>query len=708
MSIVRSGRGGLEDKQMMVNCAVKENKAGILNFVLIWFFFYIELLQGGIATHDELLSIATTVAGSNKLDLSARWGFNLFHYPITLLQSSMPNYTLYRLWTIVGLMIACFFAMMLIYHHIDKKLCWVFPNVFVLLAQIVFEHDGLLAFGWGYQFDIALVFVSVDFFILYKKTQRKKYKLLSVMAYFVATMAYEAFAAFGIFLLIIDVIYMYSKNSLKLRDLINDLVLHFLLVLSYTVSFMVLSFFYESGDATIGNETSLMGYFQTLISYSIGLFPLRFKVYSFKQLLSLAFEISWRNTILWIVIIFFAKEIIIFLQKSELISLKKYLIYSVMSLIGMILPNIVVSMTSKFQQWIKMGVRTFGTSYYSYFFLIFWMVVTVAFLYHRIRFKKFFTGIIFLVFIFVARFTLYSNDYYLDELNKNQNRYEAFLSIIKSEKFCELPEDVQIYTDDYVGIHYNIDSLSMLATSVRGNSTKVLNDKTQLDWSMPVYYLNYDQEIEGVYLFEMLADNVANEVFIQSKDKLDHYYCLFHSFEHDALPTYVDGKLVGAYSLDVILSTLYTESNNVLIQHEGIDTESFKIQLGYNSVDSSIISLDGIYGIEEWGRWGKKNFVVNIDNVNNRESCRLDLVLSPGVQEDTKLNIEYSGKSEQYDIQLEGTEVQLIVPLAAGINKIQFSSEAEDIDVPADPRDMNMQISKLDIDYDGNIYQYSQ
>lgn len=124
---------------MMVKRIIDENKVAFLNFLFVFIFFYVELLQGGIATHDELKSIAITIEGSNKLALSARWGMDLFHYPVTLLQTSMPSYMLYRLWTIIGLMLACASAMIVIFHHIDKKICWIFPSIFVLLAQIELE-----------------------------------------------------------------------------------------------------------------------------------------------------------------------------------------------------------------------------------------------------------------------------------------------------------------------------------------------------------------------------------------------------------------------------------------------------------------------------------------------------------------------------------------------------------------------------------------
>lgn len=491
---------------MTGNHIIKENKIGVLNFILIWLFFYIELLQGGIATHDELGTIGAVIEGNYKFILSARWGMSLFHYPITLLQSSMPNYALYRMWTIVGLMIACLSAMSVIYHHIDKNLCWIYPNVFILLAQTTLDHNGLFAFNWGYQLDIALVFIAIDCFILYKKTHKKKYKMLSIASYFVATMAYEAFAAFGVFFLIIDILYMYTKRNLKLRVIINDLVWHFLAVFSYTVSFIVLSFFYETGDATIGNEVSIVGYLRTLTSYSIGLFPLRFNMWTFKQLMSYAFVFSWKNIVLWLAIIFFVKTIVDYIQKSQPVSLKKYMVYSGLSLVGIILPNVVISMTSKFQQWTLEGVKIFGTSYYSYFFLVFWIVVTVTFIYGRIKSKKNFYCAIFIVFGLMARFTISCNNYYLGLLSENQNRYEAFMDIIKTEDFSKLPKNAQIYTADYIGIHYYIDTLSSLATSVSGNQVRVVNDKVQLDWNMPVYYLEYDRQMECLYLYEMTLD----------------------------------------------------------------------------------------------------------------------------------------------------------------------------------------------------------
>lgn len=687
----------------------RENRIGFLSFLLIWIIFYIELLQGGIATHDELQVIAQYIEGTTHLSLGARWGMGLFHFPITLLQSSMPNYTLYRLWTIIGLMVACFSAMIIIYRHVDRKLCWVFPIVFVLLAQVEFEHDGLLAFGWGYQFDITFVFISMELFITYKETGKKKYNVLSAVSYLIAVMAYEAFAAFGIMFFLLDLIYMNSQKKITVRELVKDLWLHFLFVLLYTSSFVVLSKFCETGDATIGSETSLTGFLKTLCSYSIGLFPLRFRVYKFKQLFLDSLEISWKNIAIWIIIVYFTKIIVGYLKNSSKeITLKKYIVYSVICLTGIILPNVVISMTSKFQLWTLSGTKTFGTSYYSYFFLIFWFIATMWYAYQKIKFKKTYVAVMFCGIVFTTRFTLISNDYYLEELNKNQHRYEAFVELINSDYLMGLPENAQIYTRDYAGIHLNINSLSSLAASVSGRQISVLNDMTQIDWNMPVYCLKYDSTINGTYLFRAVDEATADEVYVQAKDNLENYYITLHTHSDGALPVYVDEDLIGAYGINVITPNLFTESNHVIIQNGQMDIESFAVNLGLGKLNTSIFSFEGIYGLEDWGRWSQREFSVVIDNINNENYCELAIVLGPGVGESTIYNMSCNDMREQYVVPSDGVELQLSVPLTTGINRISFKSESEDLDVPTDTRNLNTRIHKLDISYGGNIYECSQ
>lgn len=693
---------------MLKEFNTKENRMGFFAFGLIWIFFYIELLQGGIATHDELQSIEQYIEGTAHLSLGARWGMGLFHFPLTLLQCSMPNYALYRLWTIVGLMVACFSVMVIIYRHVDQSLCWVFSVVFVLLAQVQFEHDGLLAFGWGYQFDITFVFISMECFITYKETGKKKYNVLSAVSYLIAVMAYEAFAAFGIIVFLLDIIYMNSKKRINVRELICDLWLHFLFVLLYTSSFVVLSQFCETGDATIGSGTSINGFFKTLSSYSIGLFPLRFRVYEFDKLFSNSLEISWKNIAIWIIIIFFVKRIIDYLKNSKEITLKKYIVYSVTSLIGVILPNVVIAITSKFQQWTLSGTKTFGTSYYSYFFLIFWFIVTFGYIYHKIKFKKVYVMLVFWGLAFVARFTLINNDFYLEVLNKNQNRYEAFMDLVNSDYLKKLPENTQIYTKDYVGIHLNIDSLSRLATSVSRRQIKVFNDMDQIDSNMPVYCLEYDSVINGTYLFRVVDEGVADEVYIQAENNLENYFVSFHAQSDGALPVYVGEELIGAYGVNVMTPNLFTGSNHVIIQNERIDIESFTINLGLNKLNTSIFSLEGIYGLEDWGRWSQGEFCMVIDNINSEEYCDFMILLAPGVNESANFKVECNGMYEEYIVPPEGIELQLSFPLINGINRIKFTSEAKDLDVPADSRNLNTRIYKLDVNYGGNVYKCSR
>lgn len=671
---------------------IEENKAGIfVTFMMIGAVYYV-LMQIGIATHDELTAIAKAQTEGLELKLESRWGWSIYIIPLYL-QSSAGCYFIYRLYTLAGLMIACGGMSAILFHHFDKKLAWSFPILFFLLATMNMEHDGLYAFGWSYQFSIGFIFLSLDLYLFYLKKEKKIYKIFSSFFYFLGMAAYEAFVPFGVVFFCVACYCRYNQKCLSLKKLIQDLALHAMLAIFYTISFFAVAkifFAGDAGDAQISTGASIAERIRTCWDFSWSLFPLKlyYQQGELAELVDRVTELTSANMLRWGAIFFFAVFFTWFLAGvKKRLEARLYIFITITCLTGMILPNAVLVLNSKFVDWHSEGTRSFGTAYYSYFFITLWIGVTLLLLYQRIPWKTFNSCIICMLLTITAGLVMAGNQDTIRALHTLENRYETFAEFIQTEEYANTEKGAVIYTENLQGIHNDIKRNEDYADDIAGTSTAWTKDKDAIDFSRPVYMLRYDANASAIYYGKIDAMWNTDRIYIYQHEPDSYGIKVRRTGGGDIGKAAVNGKCYGHYAANVITGTINEASAETSVECKDMDMRTFSILHGTSGIDTDIIHLCGFYELESWGRWVQKESRIEIDNIWHADHCTLKFNL---LAHDTgSIHIRNGTYQTDIEVSTEYREFVVKVPLTQGLNTIEFHSDTADLDIDTDLRDIN-------------------
>lgn len=512
---------------------INANYRELLAVLVVFGYFYYLLVNSGIATHDDLASIAMYKCISlSELYGQAnysRWGGTVMGLlPVWLQINLSDNLYIWQLFSIIGLIIACFTGFHIIHRHIDKKMAWSALMLFIVWAQFSDQQSGLYAFGWVHRYQIAWMFVAIDLYLFYVKTHKKFYYVSSAVFYLLASMQYEAFIVFGILLFAIDIFYN-KDGRVSFRRLFNDLWLHAVLVGAYAMSWIIVkNVIYHSTntDATLGTSYSLRERIRCLFGYSFALFPLRHNTMQWKdfihQWLSMdiqGFFFSFFFIVMSIVIVNTITQI-----KVEM-SLKRYIGISVLCLLGCLLSNVLLCMTDRFIRWmLEEGTKEWGPSYFSYFFIILWITVTIRFFCQIRQLRHLTKIIIFIVITLISQMTYLNNVKYIENYAISEIKYELTYNLVMHTDFFKTVEgNAQIYMPEYFGIHGSMDVIANFANRMNHSSVVMTNKMGALDFARPVYEIKIDNDAEALYIGKINNEFTTDLVRVYSMDNNNHY-----------------------------------------------------------------------------------------------------------------------------------------------------------------------------------------
>ena len=461
-----------------------------------------------------------------------------------------------------------------------------------------------------------------------------------------------------------------------------------------------------NGDATVGTGISIKEFIVTTFKLAVGLFPLNYRQDSIKNLLFKSFDFSMLNCARWIIIFCMIFAISRLMISAKKISVRKYIRMSFFCFIGMILPGMLVAVTNKFVDMIyKIGIKSFGVSYYSYFFIIAWIAMSVVFVFQRIPIKKIFITIVMIVFAFITEFTFINNEYYIEVLSSQNDKYNLWCGVIETDYFKNLEEGAQIYLPEYIGIHYDINTLANYANNMCGTNITTTNDFDTLNFEKPVFYLNLDNNNKAVYLARIDKEFVSDEVFVYSNEKLDGFGIIADRLSGaNESELYLNGRFRNVYSSNIVTDSLNISSNEFLINCNDIKTNTFEIYKPSSNYDNGLISFRNIYEEESWGRWAESECSIIYENRNdNLESAKIYLSLSTPGKDASEIIVSCGNYKES--ITTSGmSSIVLEFPINVGKNELNISSSAPDIVVEGDLRKMNIQIYNIVLVVGNNEY----
>ena len=680
----------------------KERQFCFWTFILLAFVFYVQLIQAGIATHDELFNIYHVRLNEYFSQLTwERWGMVLMNALPSYLHALCTSQWTYRLFTMFGLLVACISFACVVKRMSGKDAKWIVLIVFFMMAPIQRDHDGLISFSFSYQLNTCYVFFSLALFYDYLQKREKSKLVVSALLYLMGGMAYETFIPYGFLFFLIDLFYWIDRKEVKVKNIFKDLILHATLVTVYFISYVIVSKLVAipNTDATVGTGITPVEVIVTTLKLSIGLFPLYYRNLPIPEYLAEATALNYTNLFRWGIVVIAVWAIVQCVRRAGEITGKRYRRISLFCAAGAILPCILPAMTEKFITWIyRNGVKSFGVSYYSYFFIIAWLTTTMIFLYQRIPIKKIFLTFCAVLIGVGGHFTLVSNQVCIDSMHEAQDVYDLFCDLADSDYIKSKEDNIQIYAPDYVGIHYYQFTLSTYASNRSGKNVSVTNKREELDFSRPTYYLKADSTGNMLYYARINEDMLTDECLIYSLDDLDGKGIIADraNGEPPAELT-IDGVVQNAYGTDIITGKTMMRGRQAVIRCDNMVASSIETYDTADRYQNGLLKGTGLYGVEDWGRWAERSFAIEVNNTGATGTQKLHLILRVPMDANAEVTMTYNGKNFPFTAVDYIIDEEVEIELGPGTNVFWFESSAPDLEVYGDPRHMNVGIVEMRI-----------
>lgn len=691
---------------------IKQNIVTAMAVCIAIFLFYFQLINGGIATHDSLLSFFKIQQGTFFSTLMwERFGMALLNAVPAYIHSLCTSLWTFRLFTMLGLLVSVVSFITLFRRVSDNWAAVLFVLLFFAFAQIEADHDGLFSFSFSYQLNTCYVLFGLTLYYEYLKTRKKNLLLWSAFLYLLSSMAYEAFILYGFLFFILDLYYWIDKKKLTILNLFNDLILHALLVTIYVLIYFMIrdKTGIINSDATVSATLTAGEFFKSLWKMTIGLFPLNYAGQNWQKSLVSCFQLDNEKVLWWLFVCIELIAIVNLVTKAANISGKKYLRISIYCVIGMILPNILPATVQRMIDWLcYVGVRSFATSYYSYFFIIAWLTTTVIFLYQVIPCKRIFLVLCCTAIAVTTMLTFVSNQWYVEYYRNLQDKYDLYLELVDSDYFLSIEDDSQLYAPDYIGINYDIDTLAQYANKATGKQLSSINQKDQIDYAKNVYNLRVDTEKDVLYFSKINVDGLTNEIYIHSLKDLDDYGIIADR-NNSSSPSmlYIDGKANNLYGTDIITGTFRDKGSDIILQCKDMVADSIDIYQPSDHYTNGIFKAYGLHEQESWGRWTQKEFGIAFECLENTETVTLTLNAATPTQADATLIISCGQfqKTIQADSGIVNATYQ--IPIEDFDGRISILSSAPEVEAPSDPRSMYTQILGLSITIGDEILEWN-
>jgi len=406
----------------------------------------------------------------------------------------------------------------------------------------------------------------LNLYLCYLKTKKKSYLIWSAITYLIVSMAYEAFILFGVVYFILDLYHYIKCKNVKIINLLKDLGLHAGLVILYVLSYYMIRTVTGAvnADSEVGAQLTLYGVCKTIWTFAIALFPLNLKAYDFNTLVNSMFSVDTLNIMRLFIIVLLSGVFVNMLKNIQYkISLKVYFLLSCLLLVCTLLPTVLTGITGKFVSWVESGVRSFGVSYYSYYFIVAWIVLSMVFIYQKCKYKKIISIIIFIFVVIITELTQISNMTYAEELNRFQTKVDLIDDVIKTDYFKDVEDDAVIFMDQYVGIHERIASIAEYINSETGKNITVANKVEQVDFSKPVYLFTINQDSKVGILAKVKGSTLeyVSEMIIYSENTVEDFRLIGDIDKEQNV--YLNGTFIGTYSDFVFTGILKDKVNCV-------------------------------------------------------------------------------------------------------------------------------------------------
>lgn len=611
------------------------------------------LIYIGQTTHDDTdiaLNYGYSVSlfeisyahANNQGRLPFFWGYPLLRVPYFV--DSQIWYVLARLAGIAILLASIFYS--------TKRL---FSTSWVGLAAIAFylafvkngwDHNALTSYPFAFNMYAAFFLMSLGIFAKAIDQNNLWLAVVAGLLYFFS-MGIELFVLFSPFYWVVLVSRDRSGNSLIERTISGK---WYIASIALPLAAFLLSYYFwrlAHPSNYDGNVISTFDFPQVLNvvwTYSLSAFPLD----ALKSLKAIdthtLFELSLSHLIKPVVVAFIMYRLLVS-TKDITTSIRTLAFGAAISFIGIFLPNILLGLTQKHQEWVQLGTHSYLYTYYSFVSATVFSSLSLAVISNRLQLLgKWIWIALSTLFILTAAIVSFSVEIANQRIALDQKlshrKWQLIREIISSPEFNEIPFGATIVAPTLTSHIRGTASASAADWTVylklkTGKNLKVVNDKC--DVNIACYSLTFRQTSKSDNQFAILANVInhdplkSNSMTIYSMPKLQSTV-IFGSFKGNrrSNPTLrMNGLLIQnvgsetfSFNLPTDFETAKTQRGNLT---SNVHLDPNEISVSYYNINpqsrSSSVKLgDGFYdwesapGLPNWA-WAKDESELTVTNL---------------------------------------------------------------------------------------------
>lgn len=667
--------------------------------------FYFMLSNMGFGTHDEIYQYITHSNPEWKFNTNFSGRFMPIIGQIMMyLQFNASSFAIYRIYTMIGLLLGVGASAIFVKHHISENDWLKYVIIFFACLQITDIHSGAIAFDMTYQYRMFYCFTFLDQYLLFCKTNKKRHLYIGSFFWLVAINSYEAYYAFCVILFIVTVITLKKREQLTIRKVIQYLWLPALIAV---ISLIVYILRTNTGGqvyngATISSNYGLLHKIKSILIYTFGNWPLRLNNYSVIDVLKKITRANYESLFIVIKNILIAMVVCLGARIDRLSTDKQWWGAVILSAMSALLVSCLVGVTEQYCSWaFESGVISAQISFYSYFFIIIGLFLMLGKI-KQIK-NKFVMYIVrccvFLCVFFVGVTTEINNMEAANRIDKTDNKYVLFDAVIQSEYFASIEENAIVYAPEMLGVHYNLDYLTIYCRQNYGKEVVFCNQLSEVDFNKNVYMLRYISENDVMVLGNIKDERLeTGEIYVIGMHDFSQYsLCFSRDVDDNGTEVVLNDIIVGVYGDDVAIPLQpFAGGMQLYIQTEVISMKKINFLKG-TVTDNAMIRFEygeGVHQQENFGRWVATNSCYAVYYKGHESvigTAYLTLSTATGLK--GTVEIEVNGVNSTYEVCDTPVTIPVKILLQNGENRINLSSKVQSMDT-LDARDINLKLTE--------------
>lgn len=432
----------------------------LLIFIMTTGWLFYQIYPIIFATHDDIINYTMVRRGNLFLSawVNAKGGrishlWNQILLGIPFLGNSVWFYKLFAFGTYL-------FDLWTLWILLKKRVNSNFASLVCImvssLACISDYHNLLISYALCHQLPIAFLFLSLYFYTEWLEKRQRSKCIWSCLFFLLSCMIYEAFAAAIVIFAIIAVSDLKKADGFSQKHFYKRVAVSVLPPLFmagiYVIVYYAWQIFFPSGYS--GTElcfTQPLDSLAATIAFSLSFFPLAELILEFESLSSLCQHINVMT------VLCAGMTTAVFAWILPKIQLKKRTLQVILivSGIGIIIPCLLIGFTTKYIEWFHNKTIAYVPSFYSYLFLIVFLMGMAVFLYKALSEKiKTAARVFMCICVFISSLAAgIVNSMWKPHFEMLSLRYRNFDHVVSSAPFTTFDETWQLYAPDNEGIH---------------------------------------------------------------------------------------------------------------------------------------------------------------------------------------------------------------------------------------------------------------